>query len=167
MDVESKILYAFRGWIGFVAFMDLGITAKSFIEKRSFLTKDLIDYNDEEYTTSRILGMFSLLKAIVLIYSTLYIHYKPVVELGRWSLGITVLLYCSETVYFHASSLNPTVIFPCVLNIVTLIGMYYFPKKLDIWGLGGTNEDENIQLLKQAGVVRRRKHVKKSSKDSF
>ncbi|XP_066145596.1 uncharacterized protein [Euwallacea fornicatus] len=161
MEMESKILYAFRGWIGFVAFMDLGITAKSFIEKRSFLTKDLIDYNDEEYTTSRILGMFSLLKALVLIYSTLYIHYKPVVELGRWSLAVTIFLYLSETVYFHASSLNPTVIFPCVLNIVTLIAMFYLPNKLDIWRLGGLNDDENIQLFKQAGAIKRRKHAKR------
>ncbi|CAG9760958.1 unnamed protein product [Ceutorhynchus assimilis] len=162
MDMESKILYAFRGWIGFVAFMDLGITAKSFIEKRSFLTKNLIDYNDEEYTTSRILGMFALLKALVLIYSTLYIHYKPVVDLGRWSLAVTILLYFSETVYFHASSLNPTVIFPCVLNIVTLIGLFYLPNKLDIWGLRNGNEEENAQLLKQAGALRRgRKHARK------
>lgn len=164
MDVDSKILYAFRGWIGFVAFMDLGITAKSFIEKRSFLTKNLTDYNDEEYTTSRILGMFALLKALVLIYSTVYIHYKPVVDLGRWSLAVTILLYFSETVYFHASSLNLTVIFPCVLNIVTLIGLFYFPNKLDIWGLRVGTEEENANFFKQTGFVRRRKHGKKEKR---
>ncbi|KAL1498314.1 hypothetical protein ABEB36_009130 [Hypothenemus hampei] len=161
MDGNSKILYAFRGWIGFVAFMDLGVTAKSFIEKRCFLTKNIIDYDDEEYTTSRILGMFALLKAIVLIYSTLFIHYKPVVDLGKWSLGVTILLYFSETIYFHASSLNPTVVFPCVLNIVTLVGMFYLPIKLDIWGLNMGQDEENTHLLKQAGAARRRKHMKK------
>lgn len=35
--MEGKILYAFRGWIAFVAFMDLGTAFRSYIEKRSFL----------------------------------------------------------------------------------------------------------------------------------
>ncbi|XP_050313985.1 uncharacterized protein LOC126748655 [Anthonomus grandis grandis] len=162
MDGDSKVLYAFRGWIGFVAFMDLGITAKSYIERRSFLTKDLINYNDEEYTTSRIIGLFALLKALVLIYSTLFIHNKPVVDLGKWSLAVTIMLYLSETVYFHSSSLNPTVVFPCVLNIVTLIALFYLPNKLDIWGLRLGSEEENAQLLKQAGSMRRRKPARKN-----
>ncbi|KAF7267986.1 uncharacterized protein LOC143199860 [Rhynchophorus ferrugineus] len=160
MDMNSKILYAFRGWIGFVAFMDLGITAKSFIEKRSFLTKSIIDYNDEEFTTSRILGMFALLKALVLIYTTLYIHYRPVVDLGKWSLAITIMLYFTETIYFRATTLNPAVIFPCILNIVTLFGLFYLPHKLDIWGLNYNTDDENVQLLKHGTGGRRRKNFK-------
>lgn len=35
--MERKLLYAFRGWIAFVAFMDLGTAFRSFIEKRNFL----------------------------------------------------------------------------------------------------------------------------------
>lgn len=35
--MERKLLYAFRGWIAFVAFMDLGTAFRSYIEKRSFL----------------------------------------------------------------------------------------------------------------------------------
>lgn len=31
------MLYAFRGWIAFVAFMDLGTAFRSYIEKKSFL----------------------------------------------------------------------------------------------------------------------------------
>lgn len=42
------MLYAFRGWIAFVAFMDLGTAVRSYIEKRSFLSKTLseTDYAD-------------------------------------------------------------------------------------------------------------------------
>lgn len=35
--MERKLLYAFRGWIAFVAFMDLGTAFRSYIERRSFL----------------------------------------------------------------------------------------------------------------------------------
>ncbi|CAH2015885.1 unnamed protein product [Acanthoscelides obtectus] len=77
---DRKMMYAFRGWIAFVAFMDLGTAVRSYIEKRSFLSRTINDvqqYIDEEYTTSRILGLYSVLKALALIHCTLYIHYKP------------------------------------------------------------------------------------------
>lgn len=35
--MDQKLMYAFRGWIGFVAFMDIGTAIRCFIEKRSFL----------------------------------------------------------------------------------------------------------------------------------
>lgn len=38
MAVQNKVLYAFRGWIAFVAFMDLGTAGRSYIERRSFLS---------------------------------------------------------------------------------------------------------------------------------
>lgn len=49
--MERKLLYAFRGWIAFVAFMDLGTAFRSYIEKRSFLG----DPSDSHY----IAGKFS------------------------------------------------------------------------------------------------------------
>lgn len=36
-EMDRKLLYAFRGWIAFVAFMDLGTSFRSYIERRSFL----------------------------------------------------------------------------------------------------------------------------------
>jgi hypothetical protein len=35
--MDQKFLYAFRGWIAFVAFMDMGTAVRCYIEKRSFL----------------------------------------------------------------------------------------------------------------------------------
>lgn len=37
MSMDQKMMYTFRGWIAFVAFMDLGVAFRSFIEKRCFL----------------------------------------------------------------------------------------------------------------------------------
>lgn len=44
-STERKLLYAFRGWIAFVAFMDLGTAIRSYIEKRSFLG----DHSDTQF----------------------------------------------------------------------------------------------------------------------
>lgn len=43
--MEQKMIYAFRGWIAFLAFMDLGTAVRSYIEKRSFLSKNIEDIN--------------------------------------------------------------------------------------------------------------------------
>ncbi|KAF9799120.1 hypothetical protein SFRURICE_016244, partial [Spodoptera frugiperda] len=159
---KAAILYAFRGWIAFVAFMDLGTTGRSYIERRSFLSNAGDEHLD------------------ALIHCTLYIHYRPVVSMGYWSLTLTIILYFSEAFYFHSTDLNFYVVFPCVLNIITLIGLIYLPTKLKLFGqIPGTSgmdrevDDENTQILRSMGNFRRRKpgntvknkHGRKSSND--
>ncbi|CAH0730935.1 unnamed protein product, partial [Brenthis ino] len=165
MAVQNKVLYAFRGWIAFVAFMDLGTAGRSYIERRSFLSPNGDnDQLDGDFTISRMLGMYSVLKALALIHCTLYIHYRPVVSMGYWSLSLTIILYVTEAFYFHSTDLNFYVVFPCILNTLTLIGLIYLPSKLKLWGtIPGTSgmdrdvDDENTQILRQMGNFRRRK----------
>lgn len=156
-------MYAFRGWIAFVAFVDLGTAVRSYIEKRSFLnniTTD-IEYDDERYTISRIVGIYSILKALTLIHCTLFIHYKPVVSMGIFSIIITIIMYLTETFYFRASTLNFLVIFPCVLNMLTLVGLVYLPKHLKIWDPPLEIEEDDAQLLKHANVLRKKRNARK------
>lgn len=157
-------MYAFRGWIAFVAFMDLGTAVRSYIEKRSFLTTSPsdIEYNDEDYTTSRILGIFSILKALALIHCTLYIHYKPIVSMGICSLLVTVFLYLTETLYFRAAVLSFYVVFPGILNAVTLGGLIYLPRRLKLWDPPLELDEENMHLLRQAGGMKRRRNTRKN-----
>ncbi|XP_026487090.1 uncharacterized protein LOC113394105 [Vanessa tameamea] len=165
MAVQNKVLYAFRGWIAFVAFMDLGTAGRSYIERRSFLSNNGDnEHLDGDFTISRMLGMYSVLKALALIHCTLYIHYRPVVSMGYWSLFLTIILYFTEAFYFHSTNLNFYVVFPCILNIITLLGLIYLPSKLKLWGtIPGTSgmdrdvDDENTQILRQMGNFRRRK----------
>ncbi|XP_039288521.1 uncharacterized protein LOC111050446 [Nilaparvata lugens] len=121
MNMEQKLMYAFRGWIAFVAFMDLGVAFRSFIEKRCFLgeysyteSDQLIEQSDP--TLPRILGMYSILKAIALIHCTVFIHYRPIISMGMCSLLLTIIMYITEALYYHSTTLNFYVIFPCVLN---------------------------------------------------
>uniref|UniRef100_A0A2A4JAU9 EXPERA domain-containing protein n=1 Tax=Heliothis virescens TaxID=7102 RepID=A0A2A4JAU9_HELVI len=164
MAVQNKVLYAFRGWIAFVAFMDLGTAGRSYIERRSFLSNAGDEHLDGDFTISRMLGMYSFLKALALIHCTLYIHYRPVVSMGYWSLSLTIILYFTEAFYFHSTDLNFYVVFPCVLNILTLLGLIYLPTKLKLFGqVPGTSgmdreaDDENTQILRSMGTFRRRK----------
>ncbi|XP_058983079.1 uncharacterized protein LOC101898325 [Musca domestica] len=158
--MERKLLYAFRGWIAFVAFMDLGTAFRSYIERRSFLDHADTQFIEGDYTVSRIIGMYCLLKALALVHCTLYIHYRPVVSMGGCSLALTLVLYLTETLYFQSCTLNFYVIFPCVLNSITLLALMYIPKRLRLWEPSLDLDDENTQLLKQMTGFKRRRAKK-------
>lgn len=53
MFTERKMIYAFRGWIAFVAFMDLGTAVRSYIEKRSFLSEKSNFSGQEQYVDGK------------------------------------------------------------------------------------------------------------------
>uniref|UniRef100_A0A0K8UVK1 Uncharacterized protein n=1 Tax=Bactrocera latifrons TaxID=174628 RepID=A0A0K8UVK1_BACLA len=88
-----------------------------------------------------------------------YISYR-VVSMGGCSLALTMVLYASEALYFRSSTLNFYVIFPCVLNSITLIGLIYIPKRLRLWEPSSDMDDENSQLLKQMTGFKRRRTKK-------
>ncbi|VVC98148.1 unnamed protein product [Leptidea sinapis] len=63
MAVQNKVLYAFRGWIAFVAFMDMGTAGRSYIEKRSFLSNNSDDEHFDGKFLLRQMGNFRRRKA--------------------------------------------------------------------------------------------------------
>ncbi|XP_063234036.1 uncharacterized protein LOC134537486 isoform X2 [Bacillus rossius redtenbacheri] len=154
--MDHKLLYAFRGWIAFVAFMDLGTCVRCFIEKRAFLG----DYSKKsEFANDallpRMLGMFSLLKALALIHCTLFIHYKPVVSLGICSIVVSLLMCALEVLVYTSTTPSFYIVFPCVLNALTLLGLALLPRGL--LEAPAVAEDENLELLRQATAFRRRR----------
>uniref|UniRef100_A0A1B6F7X7 Uncharacterized protein n=1 Tax=Cuerna arida TaxID=1464854 RepID=A0A1B6F7X7_9HEMI len=164
MSIDQKLMYAFRGWIAFVAFMDLGVAFRSFIEKRCFLGEYAEDKSDQlieqsDPTLPRVLGMYSILKAISLIHCTVFIHYRPIISMGICSLLLTIIMYLMEALYFQSATLNFYIIFPCALNSLTLIGLAILPRRL--LEAPSLVEDENAELLKQATAFKRRKAPKK------
>nr|XP_023026938.1 uncharacterized protein LOC111514927 isoform X2 [Leptinotarsa decemlineata] len=112
-----------------------------------------------EFTISRILGLYSILKALVLIHCTLFIHYKPVVSMGICSLIITIILYCTETIYFRAATLNFYVVFPCILNVVTLAGLLYLPNHLQIWDYQTEEDDHKFKF----GLMKKKRNSKREN----
>lgn len=190
--MDQKIMYAFRGWIAFVAFMDLGVAVRSFIENKCILgeysfrhtdglleqsaendvssysynpqgstikpTLTLIPFDDP--TLPRVLGMYSILKAIALIHCTVFIHYIPIISMGICSIILTVVMYLTEALYFKSATLNFYIVFPVVLNGITLIGLILLPRKY--MNAPTVAEDENAELLKQISAFRKRKPKKTS-----
>lgn len=55
---RERLLYAFRGWIAFVAFMDLGTAFRSYIERRSFLG----DHSDTQFIEGKHNQMYETIR---------------------------------------------------------------------------------------------------------
>lgn len=161
--MDQKIMYAFRGWIAFVAFMDIGVAIRSFIENKCIFgeysfrkTDGLLEQNDP--TLPRVLGMYSILKAIALIHCTVFIHYIPIISMGICAIVLSVVMYLMEALYFKSAALNFYIVFPCVLNCLTLFGLVLVPKKF--LNAPTVAEDENAELLKQVSAFKKRKPKK-------
>ncbi|CAH1720436.1 uncharacterized protein LOC114123701 [Aphis gossypii] len=148
--VEDKILYTFRGWLAFVAFMDLGVTFRSFFENKCIIgTQTNLQADEhfihEELTLPRVLGMFSLLKALCLIHCSLFIHYKPMVSIGAMSMVLSIVLYLSEAIHYRSTTLNFFIVFPSILNGLTLIGLYLIVRKINKPPVECV--EENVEML--------------------
>lgn len=50
-----------------------------------------------------------------------------------------------------------------IISVVTLGGLIYLPKHLKLWDNTVEVDDENVQLLKQAGAIKRRRNVRKNN----
>ncbi|KAF6205500.1 hypothetical protein GE061_019673 [Apolygus lucorum] len=162
--MDQKIMYAFRGWIALVAFMDMGVALRAFIEKKCIFgeysftqTGGLIERDDP--TLPRVLGMYSVLKAIALIHCTVFIHYIPIISMGICSLLLTVFMYLTEALYYKSATLNFYIVFPCIMNSLTMIGLFIVPKKY--LNAPTVAEDENAELLRQATAFKKRKQQPK------
>ncbi|XP_055907489.1 uncharacterized protein LOC129942531 [Eupeodes corollae] len=161
--MHGRVLYAFRGWIAFIAFMDLGTAFRCYVEKRSFLSQNPdIENVDMDYTICRLIGMYCIFKAIALVHCTLFIHHKPIVIIGCSSIVLTMVLYSTEALYFRSTTMHFYVIFPFLLNFITLVGLFYIPRRLRLWDPFTNKEDENNQLIKQMATFKRRKTRKLS-----
>nr|CAH7717756.1 unnamed protein product [Callosobruchus chinensis] len=69
------------------------------------------------------------------------------------SLLLTIILYSTETIYFRAATLNFYVVFPFILNVVTLGGLIYLPIRLKIWDV---NVEDEEHLTLRMGTKRKR-----------
>jgi hypothetical protein len=112
----------------------------------------------------KILGYFFIMKATNLIFvrymktksklfynnwfnfqTTLFIHNKTIVYLGDFTIIVWLWLYLDFFVSYGIS--NFYLIFPFILNCITLCLLLYLPKKLNIWE-PLKEVEENLQLLK-------------------
>lgn len=58
---------------------------------------------------------------------------------------------------FRSTTLNFYIVFPFILNSITLAGLYYLPKRMRLWESIPDIDDENSELLKKIGGFKKRR----------
>ncbi|XP_065201270.1 uncharacterized protein LOC135832153 [Planococcus citri] len=156
--MDQKFTYAFRGVIAFVAFTNLGIAVKAFVEKKCSLT-EISGSESVNLILPRVFGSFAFLQALILIHCALCIYHKPLISLGIFSSFLNLNVYLTETFVFHTISFDFQVILPCVLNGIIIVG--FAASLLEFKSKKEVCDDENAEILKFANTLKKTRGMKK------
>ncbi|XP_076067898.1 ergosterol biosynthetic protein 28 homolog isoform X2 [Oratosquilla oratoria] len=129
-----KVIYGLRGWIAFVAFMDLGTAFQCFIDADSFLGSQLYTADGvAEHVNpamARLLGTYRVLSALIMTHCALCIHHKPVISLAVCTCLLTVITNATETMWYQTAPLNFYTLFPVGTAVLTTFGLAVAPSYL-------------------------------------
>lgn len=163
-------LFAIRGFLAFVAFMEI-VNAfrslfpsfftlpeerleQSFVHKKIFSNADLTE--DGKLIVSQLFGFYSLLNAIVISHAAVFCHYRPVLSLCGAAVLAKTIFYLVQGVYgtIPANSGLQVPVLICCMSLGALAALPYFTATEKIHP-GSENED----LLKKMRFAKKRKQL--------
>ncbi|XP_045127615.1 uncharacterized protein LOC123514078 [Portunus trituberculatus] len=151
-----QVIYALRGWIAFVAFIDMGMAVQCFLDADSFLGSQLYTAGDiAEHVNpamSRLLGSQRVLSALIMTHCALCIHHKPILSMAVCSCMLTIAANTTETLWYRTAPINFYTLFPVAIAAVTMVGLCVAPTFLKSPEI---EAEEEAHLLK-LGLPRRK-----------
>ncbi|GAB6026095.1 hypothetical protein CHUAL_012298 [Chamberlinius hualienensis] len=150
-----RYIYGLRGWIAFVAFMELGTAMRCFVDGDYLKLRVYINTHLNDYSImNRLLGLWSLLSATILMHCALCIHHFPIFLMTICSLVWSLIMYLIEAfIYETMCNHSYTVLIPVFIKGLTIILLSAAPPFIWVPGkdFGVTDEDEiiNKALLKK------------------
>jgi len=170
-------LFAIRGFLAFLAFMELvnclrslipslftlphERLAESFIHKKIFSLVELT--TDTELLVAQLFGFYSGLNASVLVHTCLFLHYTPVYSLGLITLSIKTLFLLSQC-FIHKTIPNTAGLqVPLLVTLLALIGLVLLPwlggEESRLVGNRGVSENEELLRAMRFSKSRRKKEL--------
>lgn len=144
------MIYTLRGWIAFVAFMDLGTAVRCFLDD-NFLGNKVYTAETLSHSVNpvmaRLFGIWSVLNAVILLHCAVCIHYRPVVAMAVCSIVLSILNYLSETFIYQTTPFGFSVFFPIGVCLITLVWLGIAAPY--IWPVEDMNEVEENGHLKK------------------
>nr|XP_053645188.1 uncharacterized protein LOC128697486 [Cherax quadricarinatus] len=149
-----QVIYALRGWIAFVAFIDLGMAVQCFLDADSFLGSQLYTAGDiAEHVNPAILpsgGSQDMMHSSA--HCALCIHHKPILSMAVCSCVLTIAANGTETLWYRTAPINFYTLFPVAIAAVTIVGLCIAPTFLKS---PEVEAEEETHLLK-LGLPRRK-----------
>jgi len=162
-------LFAIRGFLAFVAFMEFVNALRSlfpsffalpeerlensFIQKKIFSNAQLTE--DGQLIVSQLFGFYSLLNSIIVFHAAIFCHYLPIISLCGTAILAKTCFYVVQGFYgtIPATSGLQVPLFISLLSLAGVVALPYFNAKTKMLFSG----DENQDLLKQMKVPKKRK----------
>jgi len=150
-------LFAIRGFLAFVAFMEL-VNAfrslfprfftlpeerlqESFIHKKIFSNAELTE--DSELILSQLFGFYSLLNGIVISHAAVFVHYWPVISVCFAAVFSKTLFYLLQGIYGTIPATSGLQV-PLIIGCLTLFALGFLPHFVTQSKVVPGNENEEL-----------------------
>jgi len=170
-------LFAVRGFIAFLAFMELvnclrsllpGLFTlpherleESFIHKKIFSLVELT--KDTELLVAQLFGFYSALNAVVFVHTCLFLHYTPVYTLGITTLSIKTLFLITQCFIHKTIDNSSSLQVPLLVTVLSLTGLVLVPwiggEDGRLVGSKGISENEELIRAMKFSKNRRKKEL--------
>lgn len=155
MRVDRGV-YTLRGWLAFVAFLDFAQALRSWLDKDVFLGSYYSNQNSSisnednqrlpvPSSTARLLIVYSVQNGSILLLSAFCIHHWSMAVMAMFSLLLKMTYLILEALKFKSSAFNFHIIFPVMVDGITLVALSFSPRLLKKEML---NYQENEEILK-------------------
>lgn len=166
-------LFAIRGFLAFVAFMEFVNALRSllpslftlpqerltesFVHKKIFSQAELTQQT--ELIISQLFGFYSLLNATVVVHASLFCHYAPVLSLGLVSVACKTLFYMVQGFYHHTIPNTSGLQVPLFISFLSLVGLLLLATSSshNLLADREVRGDENDELLRSMRFNKSRK----------
>jgi len=167
-------LFAVRGFLAFLAFMEFVNCVRSLIPSlftlpherlsESFIHKKIFNQVNltpaTELLVGQLFGFYSALNAVIFTHSSLFLHYTPVYTLGLISLLVKITFLLTQCFIYKTIENSAGFQVPILVSVLAFTGLIVLP-----WigeaerQISGISENEELVKAMKFGKSRRKKEL--------
>ncbi|XP_065582867.1 uncharacterized protein LOC136041972 isoform X1 [Artemia franciscana] len=131
MSESERRTYILRGWLAFAAFVDFAIALRSYVDLTTFFGTELRDSN-VPLTTARAVSCLHIHTGLTMAACAFAIHSFPLTIMTALSIVLKTLYWLSEAIVWRTTSFSFHILFPAIVNGISLYGIFIIQPHLRI-----------------------------------
>ncbi|XP_015784257.1 uncharacterized protein LOC107361845 [Tetranychus urticae] len=141
--------YTTRGWLAFLSFMHVGTAFRCFTDRDFLRTKIFTSTTyKNDITFDHLFGIYSIINAIILIQSSIYLYVYPVTRLVICAILAYVSLFTVESFVYKTIQIQQTTLFPFAFSGLALVWIITFHYIWKPW----QNSGDLVEVEKDAYI---------------
>ncbi|KAI2800726.1 hypothetical protein BLOT_012298 [Blomia tropicalis] len=157
--------YSLRGWLGFLAFMHLGLTLRSYIDSGYVYERVFSLAKTRDPLLVRFFGAFSLGQTFVLLQAAIHLYTLPVQIVAMCALIIFMVFVLIEAFYFQTMDFYGGTLLSWIMSGVSLIWMAIFHYAWKPWLNESIKEEITLKSLLHEGKKKVKSYKQMSQKE--